>query len=73
VRKGRYSLLGSCKWRRTVGVEVLDDLHEAQARLGGKAMGARLALFARRGFSAELRERAAAENVLLATAADLFA
>lgn len=73
VRKGRYALLGSCKWRRTVGAEVLDDLHEAQAALGGKAMGARLALFARRGFTAELRERAADERVLLVTAADLFA
>ena len=72
VRKGRYALLGSCKWRRTVGVDVLDDLHEAQAALGGKAMGARLALFARRGFTAELRERAEAERVLLVTAADLF-
>jgi AAA+ ATPase superfamily predicted ATPase len=73
VRKGRYSLLGSCKWRRTVGTEVLDALHDAQASLGGKAAGARLALFARRGFSADLRARAADEDVLLVTAADLFA
>lgn len=73
TRRGRYTLLGSCKWRRTVGVDVLEELQEAQARLGGKAMGARLALFARRGFSAELRRRAEAENLLLVTAADLFA
>jgi len=73
VRKGRYALLGSCRWRRTIGSDVLDGLHEAQAALGGKAMGARLALFARRGFTAELRERAEAERVLLVTAADLFA
>jgi AAA+ ATPase superfamily predicted ATPase len=73
VRKGRYSLLGSCKWRRTVGVDTLDALHDAQASLGGKAARARLALFARRAFSAELRARAEAEQILLVTAADLFA
>ncbi len=73
VRKGRYSLLGSCKWARTAGVQVLDDLRVGQAALGGKAARARLAIFARRGFSAELRRRAAEEDVLLVTAADLFA
>lgn len=72
TRKGRYALLGSCKWRRTVGADVLDALHDAQASLGGKAINARLALFARRGFSAELKARAADEDVLLVTAADLF-
>ncbi|MDO8213401.1 ATP-binding protein [Conexibacter sp. CPCC 206217] len=73
TRKGRYSLLGSCKWRRTVGSDVLDALHDAQASLGGKAARARLALFARRGFTPELSARAADEQVLLVTAADLFA
>jgi len=73
VRKARYTLLGSCKWKRTVGAHVLDELQVAQAALGGKAMGARLAIFARRGFDAALRRRAAAEDVLLVTAADLFA
>lgn len=72
TRKGRYSLLGSCKWRRTVGGDVLDALHDAQASLGGKAARARLALFARRGFTPELTARAADEQVLLVTAADLF-
>jgi uncharacterized protein len=73
VRKARYTLLGSCKWARTAGAQVLDDLHTAQAALGGKAARARLAIFARRNFSAELRRRAATEDVLLVTAADLFA
>lgn len=72
VAKRRYAFLGSCKWRKVVGVDVLDDLRHAQAALGGKAMTARLALFARRGFDAALRERAADEGVLLLTAADLF-
>lgn len=73
VRRGRYSLLGSCTWSRTVDVRVLDELRDAQAALGGKAMNARLALFARRGFTPALRERAGDEGVLLVTAADLFA
>jgi hypothetical protein len=73
VRKGRYTLLGSCKWAQTAGTHELDELRAAQAALGGKAARSRLALFARRGFSAELRRRAAKEDVLLVTAADLFA
>jgi AAA+ ATPase superfamily predicted ATPase len=72
VAKGRCSFLGSCKWARTVGVQVLDELHEAQAALGGKAASARLAVFARSGFDAALRRRAADEGVLLVTAAELF-
>jgi len=72
VAKGRCTFLGSCKWTRTAGVHVLDELREAQAALGGKAATARLAIFARSGFDAALRRRAAAEDVLLVTAADLF-
>ena len=72
VSRGRYALLGSCKWTRTAEAHVLDDLREAQAALGGKAARARLILFARNGFAAALRRRAAEENVLLVTAADLF-
>jgi uncharacterized protein len=72
VRRGRYAFLGSCKWRARVGVGVLDELHRAQAALGGAAMNARLALFARRGFDRALRERAGREGVELFTAADLF-
>jgi hypothetical protein len=53
---------------------ALDELRDAQAALGGKAVRARLAIFARRGFDPALRRRAAAEDVLLVTAAaDLFA
>jgi AAA+ ATPase superfamily predicted ATPase len=72
VAKGRCTFLGSCKWARRIGVDVLDELREAQAALGGKAATARLALFARSGFDAPLRRRAADEGVLLVTAADLF-
>jgi len=72
VAKGRCTFLGSCKWGRRAGVQVLDDLHDAQAALGGKAMTAQLAIFARSGFDAALRRRAAEEDVLLVTAADLF-
>lgn len=71
--RGRYTFLGSCKWRRTVGARVLDELREAQAALGPKARRARLAVFARSGFERALRDRAKAEDVLLVTAADLFA
>ena len=72
TRKGRYAFLGTCKWGRTADEQVLDELHEAQAALGGKAARAQLAVFARVGFSAALRRRAAQEDVLLVTAADLF-
>jgi uncharacterized protein len=72
VAKGRCTFLGSCKWARRAGVQMLDELHEAQAALGGKATTAQLAIFARGGFDAALRRRAAEESVLLVTAADLF-
>jgi AAA+ ATPase superfamily predicted ATPase len=72
VAKGRCTFLGSCKWSRSVGVHVLDELRESQAALGGKATTARLAIFARSGFDVALRRRAAEEGVLLVTAADLF-
>lgn len=72
--KERYLLLGSCKWTgREIDVSVLDDLYVARADLGPKAAQARLALFARRGFSPVVRERAEREHVMLVTAADLFA
>jgi uncharacterized protein len=72
VRRGRYTFLGSCKWRRTADVDVLDDLLSARDGMG-KAGRARLAIFARESFSARLRERAADEDVMLVSAADLFA
>lgn len=73
VRRHRYELLGSCTWRRTVDEDALDELYEQRAALGGKAARARLVLFAREGFTDSLRERAVGENVVLVTAADLFA
>lgn len=72
VRSHRYVLVGSCKWRRTADLDVLADLRDQQEALGPKATRARLAIFAREGFTKRLRERAAAEDVLLVTAADLF-
>lgn len=73
VRKHRYVLVGSCKWRRIAGSDVLDDLYAKQAQLGSRAARARRVLFAREGFSPDLRARAAEDDVLLVTAADLFA
>jgi AAA+ ATPase superfamily predicted ATPase len=72
VRKHRYVLVGSCKWRRIAGTDVLDDLRAQQEALGPKAARARLVLFAREGFTHDLRGEAAEDEVLLVTAADLF-
>jgi AAA+ ATPase superfamily predicted ATPase len=72
VRKHRYVLVGSCKWRRIAGIDILEDLYAKQERLGPRAAGARRVLFAREGFTAEVRERAAADDALLLTAADLY-
>jgi AAA+ ATPase superfamily predicted ATPase len=73
VEKTGYGLLGSCKWStRPVGEGVLDDLYRARAALGPKAAQAKLAIFARAGFSAGLAERAAKEGVALVGVADLF-
>ncbi|MBO0802134.1 MAG: ATP-binding protein [Nocardiopsaceae bacterium] len=69
----RYVLLGSCKWRRTVDIDVLDQLRDHQAQLGGRAAAARLIIFGREHFTRALRERAAEEGVHLVSAADLFA
>lgn len=68
----RYVVLGSCKWRRRVDRDVLDQLYEHRAGLGGPAVQARLALFAREGFTDRVSERARQEGVLLVSAADLF-
>jgi len=73
VRKHRYVVVGSCKWRRQIDSDVLADLRRQQDVLGPKAARARLALFAREGFSDRLREQAADDDVLLITARDLFA
>lgn len=68
---GRY-LLGSCKWKKVVDERALDQLEARRDELGRQAAQAKLAVFARHGFSDELRRRAAKGEVLLVSAADLF-
>ncbi len=72
-RDHRYLLLGSVKWKSIVDERVLDALEAAREVIGPKAAGARLIVVARHGFTEELRQRAEREQVILATAADLFA
>jgi AAA+ ATPase superfamily predicted ATPase len=72
VRRHRYVLVGSCKWRRTADVDVLQALRRQQEVLGPKSARARLAVFAREQFTDRLREEAAKDDVLLVSAADLF-
>jgi AAA+ ATPase superfamily predicted ATPase len=72
IRDHRHVLVGSCKWRRTAGVDVLADLRAQQSALGPSALRARAVIFARAGFSGELRQLAAREDVLLVAAGDLF-
>jgi AAA+ ATPase superfamily predicted ATPase len=73
MTKTAYTLLGSCKWHRgKVGTAVLDQLYEHKGLLGKQAAQARLALFARDGFHDDVVDRAASENVILITTADLF-
>jgi uncharacterized protein len=70
----QYTLLGSCKWsRRPVDEDVLDALLASRDAIDARTANARLALFARAGFTPRLKRRAAAEDVLLVSAADLFA
>jgi AAA+ ATPase superfamily predicted ATPase len=68
--RGRYDLLGSCKWDRKAPAAALSRLLEQQAALD-RAGSARLAMFAR-GFSAELRRRATEESVELIGIERLF-
>jgi hypothetical protein len=72
VRRHRYVLVGSCKWRRTADLDVLADLRRQQDTLGAKAARARLAIFARDGFTDALREQAVEDDVLLIAAHELF-
>jgi AAA+ ATPase superfamily predicted ATPase len=72
VRRHRFVLVGSCKWRRTADVDVLTDLQRQREALGPKAARARLAIFARERFTDALRERAAEDDVLLIAASDLL-
>jgi hypothetical protein len=68
----RYALLGSCKWRQVVGIDVLDQLRDQQAALGGHAAAARLVIFGRDQFTSALRKRSAAEGIHLFSATQLF-
>lgn len=73
VRKHRYVTVGSCKWRKIADADVLADLRRQQQALGSQAAHARLAIFAREGFTERLRQEASRQDVSLLTAADLFA
>jgi AAA+ ATPase superfamily predicted ATPase len=72
VRRHRYVLVGSCKWRREADTDVLGGLLQQQHALGPSAKNAKLLIFARESFTDQLIDRAAEENVRLLTAADLF-
>jgi uncharacterized protein len=72
MTKGRYDLLGSCKWSRRARTSALGDLLTARDRLGGRAATASLVIFAR-GFETDLVERAENEGVTLVSADRLFA
>lgn len=69
--RGRYDLLGSCKWDREASASVLSRLLAQQATVG-RAGSARLAIFAR-GFSTELKRRAGEQDVALIGIDRLFA
>jgi uncharacterized protein len=70
VSRGRYDLLGSCKWDREAPSAVLGRLLAHRDALG-RAGSARLAIFAR-GFAPALERRAAEEGVALIDAERLF-
>ena len=72
VRRRRYVLVGSCKWRREADTDVLGGLLDQQHALGTPAKNATLLIFARETFTEQLTTRAAEERVQLLTAADLF-
>ncbi len=71
VSRGRYDLLGSCKWDRKASGDALSQLLAHRDTLS-RASSAHLAIFAR-GFTPELRRRAAEEGVALVDANRLFA
>ncbi|MGD9695101.1 MAG: ATP-binding protein [Thermoleophilia bacterium] len=71
TRGGRYTLLGSCKWTRRAGPDVLGALRRDAEALGPAAAGARLVVFAR-GFDRRLVERADREGVCLVGAEELL-
>lgn len=72
VDKRAVRVVGSCKWRERIREDVLDELYEQRARLGGTAARARLVIFGGGRFDAHLRERAEREGVVLVSADELF-
>lgn len=74
VDRQQYTLLGSCKWsRQLVDEDALEALLASRDAIDGRTANARLALFARRGFTRALQRRAAREGVLLVSSEELFA
>jgi uncharacterized protein len=71
ISRGRYELLGSCKWSRTANTSALTDLVAARDHLGSHAANAHLVIFAR-GFNRELAQRGSEQHVTLVPAAELF-
>lgn len=69
--RGKYVLLGSCKWGKKAPLQTLTTLREHQDHLGPLAAKAQLAIFAC-GFSNELVEHAADEGVELVTLDELY-
>lgn len=72
VDKRAVRLVGSCKWRSRVGVDVLDELYAQRARLGAAGARARLIIFGGGSFDARLRVRANREGVRLVSIDELF-
>lgn len=68
--RGRYDLVGSCKWARSAPASALEQLMRQRDSLP-RAGGAKLAIIAR-GFSKELERRAQEEDVTLIGAERLF-
>jgi uncharacterized protein len=68
-----YTLLGSCKWsKRLVDEDALEALMRSRDAMEGRTADVKLALFARRGFTRSLQQRAAREGVLLVSSVELF-
>jgi hypothetical protein len=71
VSRGRYDLLGSCKWSGSAPASALEQLL-AQREALPRAGSAKLAIFAR-GFSTALERQAKEESVTLIGIDRLFA
>jgi AAA+ ATPase superfamily predicted ATPase len=69
--RGRYAIVGSCKWDRAADARVLAQLRRDAEALGPRAGRARLVIFAR-GFHPSLARVAEEEDVRLVTADELF-